>query len=53
MDKRKLGESLLLLLSLLYSAFHIRNYSTPDVQFTGNASVWRSYGSYFSKIQLS
>lgn len=52
MDKRKLGESLLLLLSLLYSACHIGNYSTPDVQFTGNANVWRSYGNYFSKIQL-
>ena len=53
MDKRKLGESLLLLLSLLYSASCIRNYSTPDVQFTDNASVWRSYGNYFSNIQLS
>ena len=55
MDKRKLGESVLLLLSLLYSASHIRNYTTPDVQFTGNAdaSAWCSYGNYFSKIQLS
>lgn len=55
MDKRKLGESVLLLLSLLYSASHIRNYSTPDVQFTGNAdaSVWCSYGSYFSEVQLN
>ena len=53
-DKRKLGESVLLLLSLLYSASHIRNYS-PDVQFTGNAdaSVWCSYGNDFSKIQNS
>ena len=46
MDTRKLGESLLLLLSLLYSASHIRNYSAPDVQFTGIASVFSSYGNY-------
>ena len=54
MDKRKLGESALLLLSLLYSASHIRNYSTPSMQLTGNAdaSVWCSYGSYFSEVQL-
>jgi hypothetical protein len=51
MDKRKLGESILLLLSLLYSASHIRSYSTPDVPFAANAnaSVWRSYGNYFFK----
>jgi hypothetical protein len=51
MDKRKLGESVLLLLSLLYSASHIKVYSTPDVQFTGNAdpSVWCSYGNFFFK----
>ncbi|KAF8802541.1 hypothetical protein BYT27DRAFT_7341419 [Phlegmacium glaucopus] len=45
MDNRKLGESLLLLLSLLYSASHIRSYSIPDVPFAANAnaSAWRSY----------
>lgn len=48
MDKRKLGESLLLLFSLLYSASHIRSYSTLDLPFAANAnaSVWRSYGIY-------
>ena len=48
-DKRKLGESVLLLLSLLYSASHIRNYPySTDVQVTGNAdaSAWCSYGKY-------
>ena len=52
MDKRKLGESILLLLSLLYSVSHIRSYSTLDVQFTGNAdaSIWCSYGNCFQKL---
>lgn len=49
MDNRKLGESLLLLLSLLYSASHIRSYTALDVPFVANpsASVWRSYGNYY------
>jgi hypothetical protein len=51
MDNRKLGESLLLLLSLLYSAFRMGSYLTPDVPFAANAnpSTWRSYGNCFSK----
>lgn len=55
MDNRKLGESLLLLFSLLYSASHIRSYSTPDVPFAANANAnaWRSWGNYIFSFKIS
>ena len=47
-DARKLGESLLLLCSLLFAAYHITTFPTPKKSFIVNpdAHIWLAFGDY-------
>lgn len=47
-DARKLGESLLLLSSLLLVAYHITTFPTPKVTFIVNPDthIWLAFGNY-------
>jgi len=45
-DARKLGESLLLLCSLLLATYHIRTFPTPKISFIANPDthIWLAFG---------
>ena len=47
-DARKLGESLVLLCSLLLAAYHITTFPTPKVLFIANSDthLWLAFGDY-------
>lgn len=54
MDGRKLGESLLLLGSLIYAALHISSYTTPQIPFivSPHTNPWLAIGTSVMTLLL-